>query len=113
MSPVCSLPNHILSSILCIDNLNTLTNFLKLNNKYDQYKEQNNLYSREHVLRRSRQHIFILSSSETNQNEQSIISSLHSSLTNGDSIFTETKINKLPKTYDSAYRYLRRNLRKL
>ncbi|CAF1104089.1 unnamed protein product [Rotaria sordida] len=108
--PICTLPNHILSSILSVDNLDILTTSLKLNNKYDEYKQQNQLYEDEHVLRQSRKHIFILSSSDRNHNDQSIISSLHSSLTNGDSIFTQTKIDKLPNTYDNTYRYLKGNL---
>ncbi|CAF4282687.1 unnamed protein product [Rotaria sp. Silwood2] len=109
-SPLCILPNHILSSIFSIDNLDTLINALKLNNKYDLYKEQDQLYEKEHVLRQSRNHIFILSSTDRNHNDQSIISSLHSSLTNGDSIFTQNKIDKLPNTQDNTYRYLKGNL---
>ncbi|CAF3617558.1 unnamed protein product, partial [Rotaria sp. Silwood1] len=109
-SPLCTLPNHVLSSIFSTDNLDILTNSLKLNNKYDQYKEQDQLYESEHVLRQSRKHIFILSSADRNHNDQSIISSLHSSLTNGDSIFTQTKIDKLPNTQDNTHRYLKGNL---
>jgi hypothetical protein len=84
-----------------------------LNNKYDQCLEQNKLYKDEHALRQSREHIFVLSSSETNPTEQSIISSLHSSMTNGDSIFTQTKVDKVPTTYDNTHRYLTGNLSKL
>jgi hypothetical protein len=106
------LPNEILHPILSTDNLNTLTNLLKLNNKYEQCTEQNELYEDEHSLRRSREHIFILSSPETNHTEQSIISSLHSSLTNGDSIFTQAKVDKPSPTYDNTHRYLKGNLSK-
>ncbi len=103
------LPNNILNSILSTDNLNTLTSLLKLNNKYDQYVEQKHLSEDEYSLRQSREHIFILSSPETNHTEQSIISALHSSLTNGDSIFTQTKVEKLPTNFDNTHRYLKGN----
>jgi hypothetical protein len=93
--------------------LNTITNSLKLTNKYAQYIEQNELYDHEHLLRESREHMYVLSSAETNHNEQSIISSLHSSMTNGDSIFTQTKITKLPVAYSNTHRYPKKNLSKL
>jgi len=102
------LPNEILKPILSSSNLNTLTNLLKLNNKYEEYKEQNKLYQDEYSLRQSREHIFILSSPEINHTEQSIISSLHSSMTNGDSIFTQAKVDKLSPTYDNTHRYLKK-----
>jgi hypothetical protein len=101
------LPNGILNLILSTNNLNTLTSLLKLNNKYDQYIEQNQLSEDEYSLRQSREHIFILSSPETNHTEQSIISALHSSMTNGDSIFTQTKVDKLSTNYDNTHRYLK------
>jgi len=101
------LPNGILNLILSTNNLNTLTSLLKLNNKYDQYIEQNQLSEDEYSLRQSREHIFILSSPETNHTEQSIISALHSSMTNGDSIFTQTKVEKLSTNYDNTHRYLK------
>jgi hypothetical protein len=103
------LPNDILNSILSTNNLNTLTSLLKLNNKYDQYVEQNQLLEDEYSLRQSREHVFILSSPEINHTEQSIISALHSSMTNGDSIFTQTKVETLPNNFDNTHRCLKRN----
>ena len=104
MSPMCTLSNRILTSILSIDYLNILTNALRLNNKYDQSKQQDELYERENIQRQNDQQIFILSSPEITQTERSIINSLHSSLTNGDSIFTEIRSNKLPQTmYDNVH----------
>ncbi|CAF1217471.1 unnamed protein product [Rotaria magnacalcarata] len=108
-SPICTLPNNILSSILSSENLKTLTDSLKLTNKHEQYREQNELYEKEHDLHESRKHIFIISSPERNSNDQAIISSLHSSLTNGDSIFTQTKIDKSSIRYDSTPRFLKGN----
>jgi hypothetical protein len=75
--------------------------------------EQDQLYNSEHLLRENREHVFILSSPDINHSEQLIISSLHSSMTNGDSIFTQTKVDKLPQTHDNTHRYLKGNLSKL
>jgi hypothetical protein len=112
-SLICPLPNHILGSILSISNLNMITNSLKLTNKYDQFIEQNELYDHEHLVRESREHMYVLSSPDANCNEQSIISSLHSSMTNGDSIFTQTKITKLPVACNNTNRTFKKNLSKL
>jgi hypothetical protein len=107
------LSNEILNSILSTDNLKILTNYFKLNNKFDQVKEQNELYDNEHLLRQNHEHIYILSSPETNHTEQIIISSLHSSMTNGDSIYTQAKVDKVSPIYDNTNRYLKGNHSKL
>ncbi|CAF3953011.1 unnamed protein product [Adineta steineri] len=110
-SLICALPNHILNSILSIDNLNIITDSLKLNNKYDQNIEQKQLYDHEHKLRESRENIFVVSSPETNNSEQAIISSLHSSMTNGDSVFTQTKLDKISFS-NNSHRFLKTNATK-
>ena len=92
-----------------MNNLNMLTNVLKLKNKYDRGVEERQLIAHEQSLRFSNEHVFTLSSPETNQTEQTILSSLHSSMTNGDSIFTQTKIPKVSNTVDNTHRYLKRN----
>jgi hypothetical protein len=48
-----------------------------------------------------------------NKNEQSIFASLQTSITNADSIFTHTKLDKLPISYDNTNRFLKGNLSKL
>ncbi|CAF0719244.1 unnamed protein product [Adineta steineri] len=110
-SLICALPNHILNSILSIDNLNLITDSLKLNNKYDQNIEQKQLYDHEYKLRESRENIFVVSSPETNNSEQAIISSLHSSMTNGDSVFTQTKLDKISFS-NNSHRFLKTNATK-
>ncbi|CAF3603152.1 unnamed protein product [Adineta steineri] len=110
-SLICALPNHVLNSILSIDNLNLITDSLKLNNKYDQNIEQKQLYDHEHKLRESRENIFVVSSPETNNSEQVIISSLHSSMTNGDSVFTQTKLDKISFS-NNSHRFLKTNATK-
>lgn len=86
-----------------------LTNVLKLKNKHDRDIEEKKLLANEHSIRLSNEHVFTLSSPETNQTEQTIISSLHSSMTNGDSIFTQTKIPKVSNTVDNTHQYLKEN----
>ncbi|UJR31027.1 hypothetical protein I4U23_018536 [Adineta vaga] len=108
-SLICKLPNRILSSIFSVDNLDIITHSLKLNNKYEYYQEQKTLYDREHIIRENRKNIFVLSSPDANHNEQSIISSLHSSMTNGDSVFTQTKVDRTPSTSENTRRYAQRN----
>lgn len=106
---ICTLPNHILSSILSTSDLGDIMSSLKLNNKYEQYQEQKMLYDREHLIRENRRNIFVITSPDTNHSEQSIITSLHSSMTNGDSIFTQTKMTKTPAVNENLRRYAQRN----
>lgn len=103
------MPNDILQRLFPLDNLNMLTNVLKLRNKFDRELEAKQLFDNERSLRQSNEHVFILSSPDSNQTEQAILSSLHSSMTNGDSIFTQTKIQKLASTFDNTHRYLKSN----
>jgi len=106
---VCQLPNSILDLIFPTDGLHTITNLLKLNNKYDTFMEQNDQNQLESSIRTSNQHVFILSSIGANKNDQSIISSVHSSITSSDSMFTNTKLNELPVSYDNTHRFLKGN----
>ena len=106
---ICALPNHVLSSILSTSDLNEIMSSLKINNKHEQYQEQKMLYDREHLMRENRKNTFVITSPDTNHSEQSIITSLHSSMTNGDSIFTQTKITKTPIVNESLRRYAQRN----
>ena len=85
------------------------TNALKLRNKYDRNLEEKQLFDNERLLRQSHEHVFILSSSDSHQTEQTILSSIHSSITNGDSIFTQTKIPKATSTFDNTHRYSKGN----
>jgi hypothetical protein len=110
---VFTLPNNILNSIFSIDDFNIITNLLKLTNKYEKYTEQYQQNQSEYFVRTSNQHTFILSSSGVNKNEQSIFASLHTSITNDDATFTETKLNNLPISYDNTHRFLKGNLSKL
>ncbi|CAF2402549.1 unnamed protein product [Rotaria sp. Silwood2] len=107
------LPSNIINLIFPTDDLNTLMNSLKLNNKYDNMIEQNEQYDSECSVRTNRQHLFILSSSETNKNEQTIITSLHSSITNTDSTFLQTTLNKLPISYENTHRFLKGTIKPL
>ncbi len=109
---ICPLPNSILDLIFPMADLNILTDLLKLNNKYAKSIEQNHQYRSESSVRRSNQHIFILSSSGINKNEQSIFDSFHTSITNVDSMFTNTKLNQLPISYDNTHRFLKGNISK-
>jgi hypothetical protein len=106
---VCQLPNSILDLIFPIDDFHTITNLLKLNNKFDKSIEQNDQNQLESSIRTSNQHVFILSSIGANKNDQSIISSVHSSITSSDSMFTNTKLNELPVSYDNTHRFLKGN----
>ncbi|CAF5138008.1 unnamed protein product, partial [Rotaria sp. Silwood1] len=65
---ICALPNNIINLIFPTEDLNTLMSTLKLNNRYDKAIEQNHQYDSEHSVRKNTKHIFILSSSETNNN---------------------------------------------
>ncbi|CAF0797332.1 unnamed protein product [Rotaria sp. Silwood1] len=104
---ICALPNNIINLIFPTEDLNTLMSALKLNNRYDKAIEQNHQYDSEHSVRKNTKHIFILSSSETNNNEQIILTSLHSSITNTDSTFIQTTLNKLPISYENTHRFLK------
>ncbi|CAF1004895.1 unnamed protein product [Adineta ricciae] len=106
---ICALPSHVLGSILSKSGLDEIMSSLKLNNKHEQYQEQKMLYDREHLMRENRKNTFVITSPDTNHSEQSIITSLHSSMTNGDSIFTQTKITKTPIVNESLRRYAQRN----
>lgn len=106
---VCQLPNSILDLIFPIDDFHTITNLLKLNNKFDKSIEQNDQNQLESSIRTSNQHVFILSSIGANKNDQSILSSVHSSITSSDSMFTNTKLNELPVSYDNTHRFLKGN----
>jgi hypothetical protein len=96
-----------MNSIFPIDELNVLTNSLKLCNKYDKSIGQGIQNQSENSVRTSNQHVFILSATGVNKNEQSIFASLNTSITNVDSVFTQTKLKKLPMTYDNTHRFLK------
>ncbi|CAF1213810.1 unnamed protein product [Rotaria sordida] len=112
-SLLCLLPNNIINLIFPTDDLNILMNSLKLNNKYDKTIAQNEQNASEYFVRTNNQHIFILSSSETQKNEQKIITSLHTSITNADSSFIQTTLNKLPISYDNTHRFLKGTIKPL
>lgn len=65
------------------------------------------------MLRENNKNTYVLSSPERNCNDQSIISSLHSSLTNGASIFTQTKLNNSSNVNDNTHRFSKRISSKL
>jgi hypothetical protein len=110
LDTVYQLPNTIVDLIFPTDNLHTITNLLKLNNKYDKSIDQTEQNQLESSVRTSNQHLFILSSIGTNKNEQSVLSSLHTSITNVDSMFIQTKLNELPISCDNTHRFLKGNL---
>lgn len=108
---ICKLPNNIINSIFPTDDLVSITSSLKLQNKYDKSIEQNDYENS--ISTNNNPHIFILSASDTNQNEQSIITSLHISVTNSDSDFMQTRLNALPISHDNTARFLKGTTSKL
>lgn len=105
------LPNTILESIFPTDDLHTITNLLKLTNKYEKSIEQEQQNQLESTVRTSNQHVFILASNGMNKNEQSVFSSLYTSTKSIDSPFTHTKLFKLPISRDNTHRFLKGTLR--
>ena len=95
-----------------MDELNILTNSLKLCNKLEQTLEQEEQNQSESLVRSSNQHLFILSSTGVSKNDQKNFTLLNTSITNTDSAFTQTKLKKLPVAFDNTYRFLKGNLSK-
>ncbi|CAF3778570.1 unnamed protein product [Adineta steineri] len=108
---VCLLPNNIISSILSIDDLESLTSTLKLNNKYDKFLEQKKLNESEYVVRANNHHNYILSATGINKANQSSFASFHTSAKSSDSIFTETIIDCGIAFKDNTYRFFQNNYR--
>lgn len=106
------LPNTMLQSIFPTDDLHTITDLLKLTNKYEKSIEQHQQNQLESTVRSSNQHVFILASNGVNKNEQSVFSSLYTSTKSVDSPFTHTKLYKLPISRDNTHRFLKGTLRK-
>jgi predicted Zn-dependent protease len=104
------LPNTILDLIFPDSDLHTITSLLKLTNKYDKSIAQTEQNQLESSVRTSNQHVFILSSTGPHKNEQLVLSSLHTSITNSDAVFIQTKLNDLPISYDNTPRFLKGNL---
>lgn len=109
---VCPLPNEILQSIFPTDDLRTMTNLLKLTNKYEKQSEQDQRNRLESSVRAGSQHVFILSSTSIHKTEQSIFASLYTSMKRVDSTFTHTKLIPLPITRDNTNRFLKGSSRK-
>jgi hypothetical protein len=102
----------MLNLIFPTEDLNILTSSLKLYNKYDKAIEQQDQHISEEPVRTSNQYIFILSATGMNKHEQSIFASLNSSITSADTVFTQTKLKKLPVAYDNTHRFFKTPLSK-
>ena len=89
-----------------IENLKTITDSLKLKNKYDKSIDQCTIHQSEYSICASNQHTFILCELEINKNEQSIIASINASQNNVDSVFTQTILHKLPSLSQNTHRFI-------
>ena len=110
---VCTLSNNIINLIFPIENLKTVTDSLKLKNKYDKSIDQCSLHQSEYSVRASNQYTFILSGREVNKNKQSIIASINASDNNVNSIFTQTILKELPNSSQSIHRFISQTNSKL
>ncbi|CAF3379496.1 unnamed protein product [Rotaria socialis] len=104
---ICKLPSNIINLIFPTADLNRITRQLKLNNKYDITLKQNEQYDSENPIRTNNQQFFLLSALETFQSEQSIITSLHTPITNSDSDVLKTPLHSLPISHDNTARFLK------
>lgn len=90
--------------------LNILKTHFKLNNKYEKYIEQKIQNQSEHLVRANNQHTFLLSTCTINKNQQPVLPTLPATITNDDSTFTETKLNKLSVSHDNTHRFFKGSL---
>jgi len=97
-SLVCVLPKDVLQAIFPQENiLQSLNLKTKFRQTSDRSVDENSDYR------------FILSSSDRNQNDQTILSTLHSTMTNGESIYTQTRMEKLSLAQDNSHLFFKAN----